>query len=122
MTPSEAYTQRKIQMALSGMKIALLMPVTAILQNIFNNSVTTTVSAALSDKVIISIICSITLIGMCDIFAGIFTFLYNTAKGKGIAEYKRTMNLKVSWMMLLSALRRPFWLSGCWMASTPFCD
>ena len=121
MTPSEAYTQRKIQMALSGMKIALLMPVTAILQNIFNNSVTTTVSAALSDKVIISIICSITLIGMCDIFAGIFTFLYNTAKGKGIAEYKRTMNLKVSWMMLLSAAFAGPLATGCWMASTPFC-
>lgn len=121
MTPSEAYTQRKIQMALSGMKIALLMPVTAILQNIINNSVTTTVSAALSNKVIISIICSITLIGMCDIFAGIFTFPYNTAKGKGIAEYKRTMNLKVSWMMLLSAAFAGPLATGCWMASTPFC-
>ena len=121
MTPSEAYTQRKIQMALSGMKIALLMPITAILQNIFNNSVTTTVSAALSDKVIVSIICSITLIAMCDFFAGVFTFIYNAAKGKGIREYKRTMGLKVSWMMLLSAAFAGPLATGCWMAATPFC-
>lgn len=121
MTPSEAYIQRKIKMAVNGMKIALLMPITAILQNIFNNSVTTTVSSALSDRVIVSIICSITLIGMCDLFAGVFTFLYNTAKGKGIREYKRTMNLKVSWMMLLSAAFAGPLATGCWMASTPFC-
>lgn len=120
-TPQEAFTQKKIKMATGGMKIALLMPITAILQNIFNNSVTTTVSASLSDKVIISIICSITLIGLCDLFAGVFTFLYNTVKGKGLPEYKRTMSLKVSWMMLLSAAFAGPLATGCWMASTPFC-
>lgn len=121
LSPEQAYTQKKIQMATSGMKIAILMPITAILQNIFNNSVTTTVSASLSDKVIISILCSITLIGLCDLFAGIFTFLYNAAKGKGFQEYKRTISLKVSWMMLLSAAFAGPLATGCWMASTPFC-
>lgn len=117
----EVFQQKKIKMATGGMKIALLMPLTAILQNIFNNSVTETVTVALADKVILSIICSITLIGMADIFAGIFTLLYNMYKGKGVREYKRTMNLKVSWMMLLSAAFAGPLATGCWMAATPFC-
>ena len=121
ITADEAYTQKKIQMAASGMKIALLMPITAILQNIFNNAVTVDVSATLSDKVIISIICSITLIGLCDLFAGVFSLIYNQARGKGFAEYKRTMGLKVSWMMLISAAFAGPLATGCWMASTPFC-
>ena len=121
MTPQEAYTQKKIHLATSGMKIALLMPFSAILQNIFNNSVTTTVSSSLSDKVIVSVICSITLIGLCDLFAGIFTFIYNASQGKGLREYKRTMSLKVSWLMLLSAGFAGPLATGCWMASTPFC-
>ena len=69
-------------MALSGMKIALLLPISAIIQNIFNSSVTDTVSGQLSDKVIVSIMISIVLLGIGDIFAGIFTFIYNVVKGK----------------------------------------
>mgnify|MGYP000882766174 CR=1 FL=1 len=121
LTPDDAYRQRKIRLAASGMKIALLLPVSAILQNIFNSSVTETVYSSLQDKVILSIICSITLIAMCDIFAGIFTFIYNAAKGKGIQEYKRTVNLKISWMMLLAAGFAGPLATGCWMAATPFC-
>lgn len=117
----EVFRQKKIKMATGGMKIALLMPLTAILQNIFNNSVTERVIVTLADKVILSIICSITLIGMADIFAGVFTLLYNIKKGKGWREYKRTMNLKVSWMMLLSAAFAGPLATGCWMAATPFC-
>ena len=81
-TPQEAYNARKIKMALSGMKIALLLPISAIIQNIFNSSVTDTVSGQLSDKVIVSIMISIVLLGIGDIFAGIFTFIYNVVKGK----------------------------------------
>ncbi len=121
MTPQEAYTQKKINMALYGMKIAVLMPISAILQNIFNTSVTDTVSSSLSDKVIISIICSITLVALGDFFAGIFTFIYNAAKGKGIKEYKRTCGMKVSWLMLLGAAFAGPLATGCWMAATPFC-
>lgn len=121
LTPEDAYRQKKIRMAASGMKIALLLPISAILQNIFNSSVTASVYSTLEDKVILSILCSITLIAMCDIFAGVFTFLYNTAKGKGIQEYKRTVNLKISWMMLLSAAFAGPLATGCWMAATPFC-
>ena len=87
-TPQEAYNARKIKMALSGMKIALLLPISAIIQNIFNSSVTDTVSGQLSDKVIVSIMISIVLLGIGDIFAGIFTFIYNVVKGKGLKEYK----------------------------------
>jgi len=121
ITPEEAYRQKKIKMATSGMKIALLMPITAIIQNIFNTSVTGTVSSNLSDKVIVSVICSITLLAMCDIFAGIFTFIYNVYKGKGIKEYRRTTHLKISWMMLISAAFGGPIATGCWMAATPFC-
>ena len=121
MTPEQAYTQKKIRMATSGMKIAILMPITAILQNIFNNSVTSTIIPTLSDKVIVSILCSITLIGLCDLFAGVFTFLYNTSRGKGLTEYKRTISLKVSWMMLASAAFAGPLATGCWMTATPFC-
>lgn len=121
LTPDDAYRAKKIKMAASGMKIALLLPFSAILQNIFNSSVTATVYSSLTDKVILSIICSITLIAMCDIFAGVFTFIYNAAKGKGIEEYKRTVNLKISWMMLLAAGVAGPLATGCWMAATPFC-
>ncbi|GAB2044115.1 hypothetical protein AGATL06_06120 [Agathobaculum sp. TL06] len=121
LTPSEAYTQKKINMALTGMKIALLVPITAVIQNVFNTSVTNTVSTALSDQVIVSIICSITLIGMCDIFAAIFAFIWNAAHGKGLREYRRTASLKISWMMLLSAAFAGPLATGCWMAATPFC-
>lgn len=121
INPEEAYRQKKIRMATTGMKIAMLMPITAILQNIFNTSVTDTVYATLTDKVILSIICSITLIGMADIFAGVFTLIYNIARGKGLTEYKRTMGVKISWMMLLSAAVAGPLATGCWMAATPFC-
>jgi drug/metabolite transporter (DMT)-like permease len=120
-TPQEAYRARKIKMAASGMRIALLMPITAIIQNIFNSSVTESVTAQLSDKIIISIIISITLLGMCDVCAGVFTFFYNLSKGKGIREYRRTTHLKISWMMLLSAAFGGPIATGCWMAATPFC-
>ncbi|MCH1981917.1 DMT family transporter [Ruminococcus sp. OA3] len=120
-TPQEAYNARKIKMALSGMKIALLLPISAIIQNIFNSSVTDTVSGRLSDKVIISIMISIVLLGIGDIFAGIFTFIYNMVKGKGLKEYKRTASMKVSWMMLLAAAFAGPLATGCWMAATPFC-
>jgi drug/metabolite transporter (DMT)-like permease len=120
LTATQAYEARKIKLATSGMKIALLMPLTAILQNIFNQSVTETVAATLADQVILSIICSITLIGICDIFAGVFTFIYNAARGKGIPEYKRTAGFKVSWMMLLAAAVAGPMATGLWMAATPF--
>lgn len=120
-TPAEVYTQKKISMAISGMKIALLMPITAILQNIFNTSVTDTVASSLSDKAIISIICSITLVALGDFFAAVFTFIYNAAKGKGIQEYKRTCGLKISWLMLIGAAFAGPLATGCWMAATPFC-
>ena len=45
-----------------------------------NSSVTDTVSGQLSDKVIVSIMISIVLLGIGDIFAGIFTFIYNVVK------------------------------------------
>lgn len=119
--PEEAYRSKKVHLAASGMKIALLMPLSAILQNIFNSSVTDTVSASLHDVVLLSIICSITLVALGDFFAAIFTFLYNASKGKGLTECKRTMGLKVSWMMLLSAAFAGPLATGCWMAATPFC-
>ena len=121
MTPQQAYDARKIKMATSGMKIALLMPFSAIVQNIFNESVTNVVAASVSEKIIVSIICSITLVGLGDFFAGIFAFLYNGTRGIGMKEVKRTMNLKVSWMMLLAALVAGPMATGCWMAATPFC-
>jgi drug/metabolite transporter (DMT)-like permease len=121
LTPQEAYRSKKIKMATSGLKIAILMPVTAILQNIFNSSVTDSVSASLQDMVIVSIICSITLLALGDFFGSIFTFIYNLANGKGLEEYKRTANLKISWFMLLSAAFAGPMATGCWMAATPFC-
>lgn len=120
-TPEEAYRARKIKMATSGMKIALLLPFSAIIQNIFNGSVTDAVAPSLSDKVLISIICSITLVALGDFFAAVFTFIYNTIKGKGLTEYKRTASMKISWMMLLAAAVAGPLATGCWMAATPFC-
>ena len=120
-TPEEAYRQKKISMATSGMKIALLMPMTAIVQNLFNSSVTDSLSGALPDKVILSAIISITLVAIGDIIAGIGTFLWNCASGRGLKEYKRTCGLKVSWMMLISAAFAGPLATGCWMAATPFC-
>ena len=120
-TPEEAYRARKIKMATSGMKIALLLPFSAIVQNIFNGSVTDTVATSLSDKVLISIICSITLVALGDFFAAVFTFIYNTIKGKGLTEYKRTASMKISWFMLLAAAVAGPMATGCWMAATPFC-
>ena len=120
LTAEQAYSARKIRMATSGMKIALLMPLTAILQNIFNVSVTESVTKSLAEVVLLCIISSITLIGLADVFAGIFSFLYNLSKGKGIPEYKRTMGLKISWMMLLAAAIAGPMATGLWMAATPF--
>lgn len=121
LTPQQVYDARKIKMATSGMKIALLLPFSAIVQNIFNESVTGVVASSVSDKIIVSIICSITLVGLGDFFAGLFAMLYNGIKGKGLKEYKRTMGLKISWMMLLAALVAGPMATGCWMAATPFC-
>lgn len=121
LTPEEVYRSKKIKMAASGLKIAILMPLTAILQNIFNSSVTESVSASLQDVIIVSIICSITLLALGDLFGAIFTFIYNAMQGKGLKEYKRTANLKVSWFMLLSAAFAGPMATGCWMAATPFC-
>ena len=121
LTPQEAHVARKIKMASSGMKIALLLPFSAIVQNIFNSGVTDTVAASVSDKVIVSIICSITLVALGDFFAAVFTFIYNASQGKGLQEYKRTASLKVSWFMLLAAAVAGPLATGCWMAATPFC-
>ncbi len=121
VSATEAYNQKKISNAISGMKIALLMPFTAITQNVLNTSVTASATASLSSKLIVSVIISITLIAMCDFFAGIFTLIYNISKGKGITEYRRMANLKVSWMMLLAAAFGGPLATGCWMAATPFC-
>ncbi len=120
-SPEEAFRQKKIRMAISGMKIAILMPTTAILMNIANQYVTDAVYSTLADKVILSIICSITLICMADFFGGVFTVIFNLFKGKGLTEYKRTAGVKVSWMMLLSAAAAGPLATGCWMAATPFC-
>jgi drug/metabolite transporter (DMT)-like permease len=120
LTASQAYQAKKIRLATSGMKIALLMPLTAILQNIFNTSATETVSASLPGKAIVSIIISITLLGLCDIFAGLFTFIYNVIRGKGFSEYKRTVKFKTSWMMLAAGAAAGPLATGCWMAATPF--
>lgn len=119
-TAADAYRVRKIKLATSGMKIAVLMPLTAILQNIFNVSVTESVAATLADQVILSIITSITLIGLADLCAGVFTFIYNASKGKGFSEYRRTAGFKVSWMMLLAAAVAGPMATGLWMAATPF--
>lgn len=121
ITPSESYRLKRIKIATTGLKIALLMPITAIIQNIFNTSVTDMVYMTLADKALLSIICSITLIGMADIFAGVFTLMYNISQGKGLMEYKRTIGVKISWMMLLSAAVAGPLATGCWMAATPFC-
>ncbi|MEI2777039.1 MAG: DMT family transporter [Tetrasphaera sp.] len=120
LTATQAYQARKIKLATSGMKIAILMPITAIVQNIFNVSVTEDVAATLAEKVLLSVIISITLIGMADLFAGVFSFLYNASKGKGIPEYKRTAGLRISWMMLLAAAVAGPMATGLWMAATPF--
>jgi drug/metabolite transporter (DMT)-like permease len=117
----DVYRARKIKMASSGMKIALLMPFSAIVQNIFNSSVTDTVYATLTDKIVVSVICSITLVALGDFFAAIFTFIYNAANGKGITELRRTIHMKVSWFMLLAAAVAGPIATGCWMAATPFC-
>lgn len=121
MTPQEAFNQRKIRMAISGMQVALLLPISAIIQNIFNQSLTDSVTSKMSDKIIISIIISITLLGMADICAGVGTFLFNTAKGKGLKEYRRTIGFKPAWMMLVSAAFGGPIATGMWMAATPFC-
>lgn len=117
---NEAYRQKKISMALSGMKIALLLPISAIIQNIFNSSVTESVNANLSDKIIISIIASITILAIGDIFAGIFVLIYNTAYGKGLTEYKRVFDFKISRTIILASLFAGPLATGCWMAATPF--
>ena len=121
LTPQEAYNARKIKMAVSGMKIAVLLPVSAIIQNIFNSSVTDQITASLSDTLIITAIIAITLLGISDLFAGVFTFLYNTFLGKGIGEYVRTLSFKPSWKMLIAGACGGPIATGCWMAATPFC-
>lgn len=116
----EAYRQKKIHMALSGMKIALLLPASAIIQNIFNSSVTESVNASISSAVLASIIASITILGIGDLFAGVFALIWNLAHGKGLTEYKRVFDFKISRASLLASLFAGPIATGCWMAATPF--
>lgn len=118
---NEAYRQKKIQMAASGLKIALLLPVSAIIQNIFNSSVSEAVNASLSAQVIVSIIASITILAIGDIFGGVFTLILNTIQGRGITEYARVWDFKPTRILILGALFAGPLATGCWMAATPFC-
>lgn len=120
-TPQEAYEQKKIHRAVTGLKIAILMPITAIVMNLFNTAVTEAIAPTLPDKMLISAIISITLVGIGDFVGGIIALFYYLAKGKTLAEFKRTGGLKISWMMLLAALVAGPLATGCWMAATPFC-
>lgn len=117
---NEAYRQKKIKMALSGMKIALLLPISAIIQNIFNSSVTESANASISGTVLASVIASITILAIGDLFAGVFALIYNVANGKGLTECKRVFDFKISRTLLLASLFAGPIATGCWMAATPF--
>lgn len=116
-----AYRQKKIQRAMRGMGIALILPISAIIQNIFNSSVTESVSASITNTALASVIASITIVGIGDLFAGIFAFFFNIAHGKGLKEYKRMLGFPVTRVFLLGALVAGPLATGCWMAATPFC-
>ena len=121
LTAQQEYVKRKIQLAVTGMKIAILLPTTAVITNVVNSYLTTQALSNVPNTALISVICSITLIVVGDLFASIGTFIWNAAHGKGFKEVKRTMSLKISWMMLISAVFAGPIATGCWMTATPFC-
>ena len=124
ISSEEAYKKRKIGIAKAGLFIAWISSLTAVSQGIFNSASTGIVSDTITSTVsptVLTILIAITLLAVNDIIAGIFLLIYNLSTGRSFKEYKRMCNVKVSWMMLLSALAAGPFATGCWMSSVSFC-
>lgn len=107
LNAEQAYVDRKVGIAKVGLFVAWISSITAILFGIFNGAASGLIESATGadmNKPLINAIVCITILGVGEIIAGIFTQIYNIAKGKGFKEWKRMVNLKISWMMLLSAI------------------
>lgn len=119
ISAEEAYRSKKIGIAKFGMFLAWISAITAILMGIFNGSASTLISEKMTgvNTVLGTSIIAITILGLNDIICGIFCFIYNAIRGKGTKEFKRMVNFKVSWMMLLAAVASGPLATGLQMAS-----
>lgn len=119
----EVYTNKKIGIAKFGMFIAWISSLTAIMMGIFNSSASTIISGEMTDakSVLATSIIAITILGFNDIIGGIFCMIWNLINGKGFKEFKRMINFKVSWMMLLSAIAAGPLATGLQMSSYNLC-
>lgn len=120
-SPIELHRKRKVHTATIGLLLAWVSGLTAVTQGIYNSVITSAAMQAQPNIAIVSIICSIMILALNDILAGIFTIGYNVAHGKGFKEHKRMCKLRISWMMLLAAVFAGPFATGCWMSSVSFC-
>lgn len=121
LSPEEMYKIKKINIAKKGLFLAWISSVTMVIQGILNNMITEKIEYQMQSDYIKVIIIAITLLAINDIIAGIWTTFYNIYTKRGWKEIKRMCNLKISWVMLLSALVAGPFATGCWMSSVNFC-
>lgn len=102
----ELYEKRKVKTALFGIFLGVISGVTGTLNGIINGITVeiATEGMEIPDTVLISMMMVIGVLGIVDVVNGIIMFIYNSIKGRGFSEHKRTLKLPVSWIMLGTAM------------------
>lgn len=121
LSPEEAYVTRKINQAKYGLVFSLITAVAVVVVGIFNSASIELINMGTKDNALVTIIMAVTILAIVDLLVGIIITGYNFATGRGFREYKRMLKLKISWMMLLSALVSGPLATGCALTAANFC-
>ena len=123
LTGQELYERKKIRTALFGMFLAIIGGLTSVMGGLFNNVINgiTFANGGFPEDLLGIMAVMIGVTGFADIFAFVAFTIYNIATGRSIKEQLRTISVKGSWLMAISALVAGPLATGLAISAYPLC-
>lgn len=98
------YQKKQMRLVAFGLTIAFIGAMfNCIFQN-FNVAASSQIEGSLPSGLLAAYVISILLLGICEFLGGVFTLIWNVARGLPLAEVGRNWNVKSGRMIILSAI------------------